>query len=147
MSFALYTSLISPRTKATMTWRIQQSQYSIYIFLNHKWTMVNQTMVFVLAGAMLLTAAIASALYASSVAAQMSNSTTAKNMTNATWLETWQGKWQVWQAAHLKRQTRQSKTLSCYFYNLAKNLPMRSLWDCYYLFGKLVLRYHLKTDI
>jgi hypothetical protein len=50
--------------------------------------MVNQTMVFVLAGAMLLTAAIASALYASSVAAQMSNSTTAKNMTNATWLET-----------------------------------------------------------
>jgi hypothetical protein len=46
--------------------------------------MVNQSTVFVLIAAMLLTAAVASALYVNSVSAQMSNSTSAKNMTNTT---------------------------------------------------------------
>jgi hypothetical protein len=46
--------------------------------------MVNQSTVFVLIAAMLLTAAAASALYVNSVSAQMSNSTGAKNMTNTT---------------------------------------------------------------
>ncbi|MDQ6864719.1 MAG: hypothetical protein M3044_12950 [Thermoproteota archaeon] len=45
---------------------------------------VNQNTFFVLIAAMLLTAAVASALYVNSVSAQMSNSTSGKNMTNTT---------------------------------------------------------------
>jgi TRAP-type mannitol/chloroaromatic compound transport system substrate-binding protein len=46
--------------------------------------MVTHTMVFILVAAVLLTAAVASALYVNSVTARTSNSRSPKNLTNAT---------------------------------------------------------------